>query len=294
MSEKIIRLGIPNGSLQDPTVDLFKKAGWNINIRYRNYFPTIDDTEIECMLIRPQEMAHYIGRGVIDAGIAGYDWLMEVNHPDVESVAELNYSRSTNRPVRWVLAVPEDSGIDSVKQLEGKVISTEAVGMTKSYLEANGVNAEVEFSWGATEVKPPHFADAIVELTETGSSLKANNLKIVDTLVTSTTRLAINKNIRKDEWKSSKIDTLVMMLNGVLESRSLVGLMFNANKDKLDTILKLLPAMKSPTISQLYNDEKWFAVNIVIEEAIIRTLIPQLRDAGAQDIVEYPLNKIIR
>jgi ATP phosphoribosyltransferase len=286
-----LMLGLPKGSLEESTVAMFAKAGYKIQISSRSYFPTIDDPEIECMLIRAQEMSRYVEEGVLDCGLTGFDWIQE-NGSDVHEAAELVYGKVGRNPLRWVLAVPEDSGIESVKQLEGKRISTEAVGMTKRYLEKNGVHAKVEFSWGATEVKPPRFDDAIVEITETGSSLKANNLRIVDTLCVSTTRFIANHESMKSEFKRHKIENLAMLLKGVMLAKGKCGLMLNARKADLDAILKLLPALEKPTVSPL-SDPEWVAVNTIVSEAAGRELIPALKRAGAQGIVEFPLNKII-
>ena len=288
--EKLM-LGIPKGSLEEATVDLFNKAGFKIQISSRSYYPSIDDPEIECLLIRAQEMSRYVEMGIIDCGLTGYDWIRE-NGSDVYEAAELVYGKVGTSPLRWVLAVPNDSPIQSVRDLEGKRIATEAVGMTNRYLEANNVKATVEFSWGATEVKPPRLADAIVEITETGSSLKANNLRIVDTLCVSTTRFIANHTAMKSEFKRHKIENLAMLLKGVMLAKGKCGLMLNARKAGLDAILKLLPALEKPTVSPL-SDPEWVAVNTIVSEAASRELIPELKRAGAQGIVEFPLNKII-
>ena len=288
--EKLM-LGIPKGSLEEATVDLFNKAGFKIQISSRSYYPTIDDPEIECLLIRAQEMSRYVEMGIIDCGLTGYDWIRE-NNSDVYEAAELVYGKVGTSPLRWVLAVPNDSLIQSVKDLEGKRIATEAVGMTNRYLEANHVTAKVEFSWGATEVKPPRLADAIVEITETGSSLKANNLRIVDTLCVSTTRFIANHDAMKSEFKRRKIENLAMLLKGVMLAKGKCGLMLNARKASLDAVLKLLPALEKPTVSPL-SDPEWVAVNTIVSEVAARELIPELKRAGAQGIVEFPLNKII-
>lgn len=286
-----IKLGIPKGSLQESTVNLFKKAGFKIDISSRSYFPAIDDEEIECMLIRAQEMARYTEEGVLDVSLTGRDWVLE-NDSQVEEVCALKYAKTGFRPVKWVLAVPEDSPIRSVKDLEGKRIATEAVGLTTRYLKRNGVSAHVEFSWGATEVKPPHLVDAIVDITETGSSLRANRLRIVEVLLESTTVLIANKNAYKDPWKKEKIDEIALLLNGALEAESKVGLMLNVKEDDLPKIMKELPALRAPTVSKL-TTTGWVALNIVIEEKVVRELIPALKRAGAEGIVEYPLNKIV-
>ena len=286
-----LKLGIPKGSLETATVDLFRRAGFNINISSRSYFPAIDDPEIECMLIRAQEMARYVQDGVLDAGLTGYDWVVE-NEADVEVVADLVYAKQSFGKVRWVLAVPEDAPVKTVKDLEGKVIATELVNATKRYLERNGVKAKVEFSWGATEVKPPVLADAIVEVTETGSSLRANKLRIVETIMESNTQLIANKTAWADEWKRRKLGDMKMLLDGAIAALGKVGLMLNVEKQNLERVLGVLPALKKPTISHL-SDDNWLALNTIIEEATVRVIIPRLKEAGAQGIVEYPLNKIV-
>lgn len=286
-----LKLGIPKGSLQESTVELFKKAGFNIGIGERSYFPSIDDNEIECMLIRAQEMARYVEDGVLDCGLTGIDWVLE-NNADVVKVADLIYSKKGLGKVKWVLAAPIDSKIKSVKDLEGKKIATEAVNIAKNYLKRNKVNADVEFSWGATEVKPPKLADAIIEITETGSSLRANNLKIIDTIMESNTVLIANKKAWKDEKKRKKIEEIALLLNGAIEAEGKVGLMMNVKKDDLDKVLDILPALQKPTIAEL-SDKKWVDVNTIIDEKIVRGIIPKLKKAGAQGIVEYPLNKVI-
>lgn len=287
----ILKLGIPAGSLQEATADLFKKAGYDIRFSSRSYYPSIDDDEIECLLIRAQEMARYVELGVIDAGLTGHDWVLE-NRAKVHEVAELVFSKVSRRPVKWVLAVPNDSTIQSVKDLAGKRIATEVVNLTADYLAKHGVKATVEFSWGATEVKPPRLADAIVEVTETGSSLRANNLRIVETILESTTRFIANPGAWADPWKREKIEHIVLMLQGVLNAAGKVGLMMNVPRPKLDSILNILPALERPTISALA-EEGWVAVNTVLEEKVVRDLMPRLKAAGAMGIVEYPLNKII-
>ena len=286
-----IVLGLPKGSLQESTFALFKRAGFNVSCSSRSYVPSIDDEEIKCRLLRPQEMSRYVELGLLDAGICGYDWVYE-NGSDVAEVCELNYSKATSNPVRWVLAVPNDSPIKSVKDLEGKRISTEAIGLTKRYLAANGVSADVEFSWGATEVKAPELVDAIVDLTETGSSLRANNLRIVDTILTSTTRFIANKDSLKDEVKSAKIAQLKMLLTGALEAQRRVLLKCNAPAATLEKIVAIMPALDAPTVNKLHGGE-WFAVESVVEEKTVRELIPQLTSNGATGIIELPLNKII-
>jgi ATP phosphoribosyltransferase len=288
---KKLKLGIPAGSLQESTAELFRKAGYEIRISSRSYYPTIDDDEIECLLIRAQEMARYVENGVIDAGLTGYDWILE-NRADVEIVTELVFSKVSRRPVRWVLAVPEDSFVHSVRDLQGLRIATEVVNLTNDYLARHSVSANVEFSWGATEVKPPKLADAIVEVTETGSSLRANNLRIVDVVLESTTRFIANRRTWLDPWTRSKIERIVMMLEGVLAADGRVGLMMNVRRPDLARVLLLLPALQKPTVSSLTDDE-WVAVNTIIEEKLVRDLAPLLRENGAEGIVEYAINKII-
>jgi ATP phosphoribosyltransferase len=286
-----LRLGIPKGSLQDATVQLFAKAGWRISINPRSYFPGIDDPEIECMLVRAQEMARYVETGALDAGITGRDWVFETG-ADVAEIGELLYSKQSLAPVRWVLAVPEDGSIQSVKDLEGKVIATEVVNLTKKYLARHDVSARVEFSWGATEVKVPQLADAIVEVTETGSSLRANRLRIVDTVLESRTVFIANRASVSDTWKCQKISNLVLLLSGAIAAYTKVGIMLNVRKENLAAVLGVLPALKNPTVSTL-SDPEWIAVNTIVDEDIVRTIIPRLKAAGAQGIVEYPLNKIV-
>ncbi|QDU62747.1 ATP phosphoribosyltransferase [Planctomycetes bacterium Pan216] len=287
----MLKLGIPAGSLQEATGELFRRAGYDIRFSSRSYYPNIDDPEIECLLIRAQEMARYVEKGVIDAGLTGYDWILE-NRADVHEVTELVFSKVSRRPVRWVLAVPNDSPIKTIKDLEGKRIATEVVNLTTDYLAKHGVTADVEFSWGATEVKPPKLADAIVEVTETGSSLRANNLRIIDEILQSTTRFIVNKKAWGDSWKRTKVENLVLMLQGVLDAEGRAGLMMNVHRKDLDEVLEILPAMGRPTISQLADDE-WVALMTVLEESQVRDLIPKLRLSGARDIVEFPLSKII-
>ncbi len=286
-----IVLGLPKGSLQESTFALFKRAGFTVTCSSRSYIPTIDDPEIKCRLLRPQEMSRYVELGLLDAGICGYDWVYE-NGSDVQEVCELNYSKATSNPVRWVLAVPNDSKIKSVKDLAGKRISSEAVGLVKRYLKKNGVKADVEFSWGATEVKAPELVDAIVDLTETGSSLRANNLRIVDTILTSTTRLIANKKAWKVKAKREKLEQLKMLLLGALDAQKRVLIKLNAPAKKLEKITAALPALHAPTVNKL-NDADWFAVESVVEECQVRDLIPVLRAAGATGIIELPLNKVI-
>ena len=291
MSGNVLKLGIPKGSLEEATVKLFAKAGYQIKISSRSYFPSIDDDEIECMLIRAQEIARYVADGVLDAGLTGKDWIME-NRVEVEDIADLVYSKTSARPVRWVLAVPNDSDIQSVKDLEGKRIATEAVNMTTDYLKKNGVTASVEFSWGATEVKPPKLADAIVEVTETGNSLRANNLRIVDTIMESNTKFIMNKTAYQDEWKRNKVDRLVLMLKGAMAANSKVGLLMNIPKSALAAIMKILPQGIKPTVAEL-SDPQWVDLTVILEEKLVRDIVPDLKSAGAEDIVEFPLNKVI-
>jgi ATP phosphoribosyltransferase len=286
-----LKLGIPAGSLQEATLELFKKSGYNISVQPRSYVPTIDDEEIECLLIRAQEMARYVASGTLDAGLTGYDWVVETG-ADVLEVAELRFSKVSRRPVKWVLCVPEDSPIQSVNDLQGKRIATEAVGLTTQFLAKHNVQANVEFSWGATEVKPPKLADAIVEVTETGSSLKANKLRIVAEVIQSTTRFIANHESYKNNWIKQKIDNIVLMLHATMAAEGKVGLMMNVPKTNLDKVLKLLPALQNPTVSHL-SDENWLAVSTIIEESTVRCLIPQLKAASACGIVEYPISKII-
>lgn len=292
MEKKILKLGIPKGSLQDATIKMFEKAGYKISVSSRSYYPYIDDSEISCMLIRAQEMARYVEQGILDVGLTGKDWVEE-NSADVITVSDLVYAKTSKKPVRWVLAVHESSNIRSVKDLEGKKIATEAVEMTKRYLKRHNVKAEVEFSWGATEVKCPTLVDAIVEITETGTSLKENNLVIIDEVMESTTQLIANKNSWKDQWKKNKIEKINLLLQGVLEADNKVGILLNVKKKDLDKVLKILPALQKPTVSPL-TDEQWVALNSIIEEHTVRDLIPALKEAGATGIVEYPLNKIIK
>jgi ATP phosphoribosyltransferase len=287
----VLKLGIPKGSLQDATVDLFRRAGFNISVSSRSYYPGIDDPEIECMMIRAQEMARYVQNGILDAGLTGRDWIQE-NDAHVQVLSDLVYSKQSFRNVRWVLAVPESSDIHGVKDLEGKTVATELVNTTKKWLAANGVSAHVEFSWGATEVKPPDLADAIVEVTETGSSLRANKLRIVETILESNTQLIANVGAWADEWKRRKLQDLVLLLEGAINALSKVGLMMNVERGNLPKVLAVLPALKTPTISSL-SDENWVAINTIVEEVTVRSIIPRLKEAGAQGIVEYPLNKIV-
>lgn len=291
MSDSVLKLGIPAGSLQNATSELFQRAGFQIKYSSRSYYPSIDDEEIECLLIRAQEMARYVEQGILDAGITGRDWVLETE-ADVVEICELVFSKASRRPVRWVLCVPNDSPVQSVKDLEGKRIATEAVGLTNRYLTKHGVQATVEFSWGATEVKPPKLADAIVEVTETGSSLRANDLRIVDEVLQSTTRFIANQAAWQDEWKRGKLESISLMLQACLNAEGKVGLMMNVRKQDLDRILAILPALQKPTVSSL-SDPEWYDVNTIVEESVVRTVIPQLKSEGAAGIVEYPISKII-
>ncbi|HVX84986.1 MAG TPA: ATP phosphoribosyltransferase [Phycisphaerae bacterium] len=290
-SPNVLRLGIPKGSLQDSTVDLFNKAGWKVSIHDRSYFPSIDDPGIEAVMFRAQEISRYVEDGVIDVGLTGFDWIQE-NNSDVHEVLELVYSKATSRPTRWVLCVPNESPVTTPEQLDGGVIATELVGFTRKYFESKGVNVKIEFSWGATEVKA-RLLDAIVDVTETGSSIRANNLRIIDTLMTSTTRLIANKNVwANDPAKREKIENIALLLQGAINAREKVGLKLNAPRASLDAILSLLPAEKSPTVSPLA-DGAWTAVEVIVEEKQERDLIPKLKRAGATGIISYPLNKVI-
>ncbi|NTV02898.1 MAG: ATP phosphoribosyltransferase [Chlorobiaceae bacterium] len=290
-SSKVLKLGLPKGSLQDSTLELFANAGFKFSVQSRSYFPSIDDDELEAILIRAQEMARYVSQGAFDAGLTGKDWIIETD-ADVVEVADLVYSKASMRPVRWVLAVPESSPIKSVKDLEGKHIATEVVNITKKYLAANGVNASVEFSWGATEVKPPELADAIVEVTETGSSLRANKLRIVETVLESNTKLIANRAAWEDPWKREKIESMALLLQGAINAQGKVGLKMNAPKASLDKIMSLIPALRQPTVSDLA-DSQWVALEVIVAEKIVRKLIPDLKRAGAEGIFEYNINKLI-
>jgi ATP phosphoribosyltransferase len=290
MSQQL-RLGIPAGSLQEATAELFRKAGYKISYTSRSYYPTVDDPEIHCTLIRAQEMPRYVEDGSLDCGLTGRDWVVE-NQAKVVELAELVFSKVSRRPVRWVLAVPNDSPIKSVADLAGKRIATELVGVTRRWLAEHNVEAHVEFSWGATEVKPPRLADAIVDVTETGSSLKANNLRVVAELLQSTTRFIANERSAAEPWKRSKMNDIVLMLQGAMAAEGKVGLMMNVRMSELDAVLKILPALQNPTVSSL-SDKHWVAINTILDESIMRHIIPQLKAAGAAGIVEYPLNKII-
>lgn len=291
LNERVLKIGLPKGSLQESTMRLMAKAGFHFSVRERSYFPSIEDEEIQAILIRAQEIARYVQDGVFDVGLTGKDWILE-SRSDVVEVGELSYAKTTMRPVRWVLAVPKDSDIQSVKDLQGKRIATEIVNLTRDYLAEHGVDAEVEFSWGATEVKAPTLVDAIVEVTETGTSLRANNLRIVETLIESRTMLVANKQSWNDPVKREKIENLNMLLQGALRSEGKVGLKMNLPTDRLEEIMKQLPAMKNPTISYLH-EKDWLAVETIVDERVVREIIPALKRAGAQDIIEYPLNKVI-
>jgi len=290
MTEKILKLGIPAGSLQEATVELFNKAGFHIADSKRSYLPCIDDQQIRLIMLRAQEMSRYVEDGVLDAGITGHDWIME-NGSDIIEVCELAYSKATSNPARWVLAVPDESKVQNVEDLAGGIIATELVNVTKKFFKERNVNVKVEFSWGATEVKA-RLVDAIVELTETGSSLQANNLRIIETLISSTTRLVANKKAWSDQFKREKIENISILLNAAIEARSKVGLKMNIKKKDLDSILKILPAEKSPTISSLA-DSGYVAIEVIIEDTVERTLVPALKRAGASGIITYPLNKVI-
>jgi ATP phosphoribosyltransferase len=288
---KILRVGIPAGSLQEATGDLFRKAGYKLTFQSRSYYPSIDDPEIHCTLIRAQEMPRYVENGSLDCGLTGFDWVQE-SQADVTIMTELVFSKVSKRPVRWVLAVPENSEIKNISDLKGKRIATEVVNITNRWLASHKVEAHVEFSWGATEVKPPRFADAIVDVTETGSSLRANQLRIVAELLESTTRFIANKAAHEDSWKRKKMDDMVLMLKGALAAEGKVGLMMNVPHSSLEEVLKILPALQKPTISSL-SDPSWVALNTILDESVVRHIIPKLSLAGAKGIVEYPLNKII-
>lgn len=290
MSEKILKLGIPKGSLQNATFELFERAGFNVTGADRSYFPRIDDPEIQLIMLRAQEMSRYVEDGVLDAGFTGYDWIME-NESDVHEVCPLQYSKATSNPARWVLAVPNESNIEKPEDLDGGIIATELVNSTRRYFQQKGINVKVEFSWGATEVKA-RLVSGIVELTETGSSLKANNLKIIDTLMSSTTRFIANRQAWQDDFKKQKIESIAILLNAAIDAKTRVGLKMNVENKDLESILKILPAAKSPTVSPLA-DSSFVAVEIIVEESVERELIPQLKRAGASGIFTYPLNKVI-
>ena len=288
---KILRFGLPKGSLQDATVEKLAKAGWNVRVSSRSYIPYVDDEELDIRTIRAQEMSVYVERGYLDCGITGLDWIEE-NHSKVHEVGEFLFSKATRRPARWVLAVPDKSKIKSVKDLQGKRIATEVVGLTKRWLKKNGVKAEVEFSWGATEVKAHELVDAIVEVTETGGSLRANNLRIVEELMSSTPRLIANKDAWENKWKREKVETMAMLLRGALDAETLVGLKLNIKQADLRKVLRKLPALRNPTVNEL-SQNGWVAVDTVIEEHVVREIIPSLKAAGAEGIIEYPLNKVV-
>lgn len=288
---KVLKLGLPKGSLQEATFALFRKAGWTIRVGERSLVPGVDDPELSCLLIRAQELAGYVEKGVLDAGLTGRDWVIEQG-AKVRELCALTYSKSSFRKVRWVVAVPEDSPIKRVRDLNGKRIATEAVNMTRRYLRERGLKAEVEFSWGATEIKPPLLCDAIVELTETGSSLRANNLRILDTVMESETVLIVNRESWRKPWKRGKLQTIALMLEGALRAEQKVGLKMNVPRKKLEEILKILPAMQSPTIAA-HSDPEWLAVEVVIDEKTVRELAPRLKKGGATGIIEYALNKVI-
>ncbi len=288
---QVLNLGIPSGSLQNACADLFERAGYRISFPSRSYYPEIDDPEIDCLLVRAQEMARYVEQGVLDAGITGHDWVLETG-ADVAELAEFVFSKVSRRPSRWVLCVPNDSPVGSVKDLEGKRVATEVVNLTRSYLARHGVTASVEFSWGATEVKPPRLADAIVEITETGSSLRANNLRIVEEVLTSTPRLIANHGACRDPWKKTKLDNIALMLASRLAAEGRVGLMMNVRNEDLDAVTAILPALQNPTISHL-TDPGWVAISTIIDEAAVRVIVPELKNSGATGIVEYPINKVI-
>jgi ATP phosphoribosyltransferase len=287
-----LKIGIPKGSLQEQTLRLFKKAGFNISIGQRSYFPSIDDSQLEAIMFRAQEMSYYVEKGMLDCGLTGNDWIEE-NASDVIKVKELIYARTQFLPVRWVIAVRNDSDTKTLRDLEGKRIATELVNVTKKFLKKNGIQADVEFSWGATEVKVASgMVDAIVELTETGQSLKANNLRIIDTIITSTTQLIANKNSWVDDWKRKKIEEIALLLEGAINAESKVGLKMNVEESNLETILRILPAMRNPTVSEL-SQKGWYAIETIVDEKVVRDLIPKLRELGAEGIIEYPLNKVI-
>ncbi|MDX9754579.1 MAG: ATP phosphoribosyltransferase [bacterium] len=292
MTKKLLKLGLPKGSLQNSTFDLFRKAGYKVTVRDRSYYPDVNDPELSIVLLRAQEMSRYVEDGSLDAGITGYDWILE-NDSDVEIISTLCYSKATSRPVRWVLAAPEDSDIHTVKDLEGKRIATELVNASRRYLQEHGVNAEVEFSWGATEVKVPNLVDAIIDVTETGSSLRANKLKIVETLFESQTKLCMNKTAFTDPWKREKVARIALLLEGAICAEDKVGLKMNVRKEDLEKVLRVLPkGLTNPTVSSLYDGE-WSALEIIVDENTVREIVPPLKQAGAVGIIEYPLNKVI-
>lgn len=288
--KRILKVGLPKGSLENSTFELMGHAGYAVSVGSRSYYPNISDPDMQGIMFRAQEMSRYVENGVVDVGLTGYDWILE-NGSDVVEVAELVYSKQRRSPAKWVVAVPQESPIQSARDLEGKIIATELVGGTKRFLEKHGVSARVEFSWGATEVKA-RLVDAIVEVTETGSSLRANNLRIVDEVLTSTTRLIANKDAWRDPWKRGKIDNFALLLKGAIIAKDMVGLKLNVAEKDLETVLKVLPALKNPTVSPLAGNH-WFAVETIVDESVVRTLIPDLKRAGAEGIIEYPLNKVI-
>jgi ATP phosphoribosyltransferase len=290
MSEKL-KMALPKGSLEEATYALMRKAGFNTSVSNRSYFPVVDDDELEVVLYRPQEMSRYVEDGVVDCGLTGHDWVVE-NGSEVLELCELAYSKRSKNPIRWVLAVHEDSPYQTAQDLAGKKIATELVNVTQGYLKKKKIKGEVEFSWGATEVKPPHLADAIVEATETGTSLRANRLRIIDTVLVSTTQFIANKKSYANGWKRKKIDNLILLLKGAILAQDKVGLKMNVAKKDLEKVLKILPALKKPTISNL-SDKNWYDVETIIDEAVVRELIPELKGAGATGIIEYPLNKVI-
>lgn len=287
----MLKLGLPSGSLQQAAADLFERAGYKITYSSRSYYPSIDDPDIECLLVRAQEMARYVERGVLDAGITGHDWVVE-SGADVYELCELVFSKVSRKPVRWVFCVPNDSDIRTAKDAEGKRIATEAVNLTRKWLKKHGVTAQVEFSWGATEAKPPDLVDGIVELTETGNSLRANNLRIVDEILTSTPRLIVNHDSFKNEDKRQKLEAIALMLQACLDAEGKVGLMMNVRRDNLEAVIDVLPALQTPTVSALA-DQDWVDINTIIDESVVRVIIPKLKEAGATGIVEYSINKII-
>lgn len=291
MANRVLKLGLPAGSLQEATTELFQRAGYKLTVSSRSYYPDIDDPEIECLLVRAQEMARYVDLGVLDAGITGLDWIKETR-ADVHEVCELVFSKVSRRPVRWVLCVPNESEVQEVEDLEGKRIATEAVNLTREWLAGHGVKAEVEFSWGATEVKPPKLVDAIVEITETGSSLRANNLRILAEVIESTPRLIANRESYADEFIRQKVDDLALMLQACLHAEGKVVLIMNVKREDVDSVVALLPALQTPTISTLA-DTDWVDVQTIVDETVVRTLIPNLKSAGARGIVEYPITKLI-
>jgi len=290
MTETVLKLGLPKGSLEKSTFELMGRAGFEVSLSSRSYYPNVSDPQMQAVMFRAQEMSRYVENGVVDAGLTGHDWILE-NGSDVVEVAELVYSKQQRRPSRWVVAVPAESEVRKVEDLDGKIVATELVNVTRSFFEKRGVDARVEFSWGATEVKA-RLVDAIVEITETGSSLRANNLRIVDEVLTSTTRLIANRKAWENQWKRKKIESLALLLQGAIVAGDMVGLQLNVAERDLDKVLSILPAMKNPTVAPLAGNH-WFAVDTILDESQVRTMIPQLKDAGAEGIIEYPLNKVI-